>query len=505
MTAQGVLDYQFQAGSSRNGLTSLAGLPIYLDLIKTSGIAATIRKFVKAAGNQGWMDLQMILAVVFLNLAGGDCVEDIQKLEHDDGFAALLRTIESELLTRKERRAMKARWRRERVRVVPSPSALSDWLERFHDPDSPGAVAGTAIIPEVTKELRGLWLVNQALVAFVQKHGPTTVTATLDMDATLIETHKSKALFCYKKFKAFQPLNVWWAELAMMLNSEFRDGNVPAGHEQLRILIDSLTYLPQSVTKVLLRSDTAGYQSDLLLYCGEGKDPRFGVIEFAVGADVTAAFRAAVLATPEGEWKTLVRKVDGIEYATDQEWAEVVYVPNWAGHSRNRADYRYVAIREPLRQLPLGDEDKLPFPTEDFAGKGRFKLFGVVTNRKEDGDEVIWWLRKRCGKSEAVHSALKSDLAGGQMPSALFGANAAWWALSILAFNLNAALKRLALGDGWAAMRMKAMRFHLIGLPGRVVRHARKLVVRLGGCGDALATLVAARLKLLALAQGPPG
>ena len=89
-----------------------------------------------------------------------------------------------------------------------------------------------------------------------------------------------------------------------------------------------------------------------------------------------------------------------------------------------------------------------------------------MTNRQGPGDGVIWWLRERCGKSEEAHSALKSDLAGGQMPSGLFGANAAWWALSILAFNLNAAMKRLALGEGWASKRMKALRFHLIELPG---------------------------------------
>ena len=82
---------------------------------------------------------------------------------------------------------------------------------------------------------------------------------------------------------------------------------------------------------------------------------------------------------------------------------------------------------------------------------------------------------------------MKSDLAGGQMPSGLFGANAAWWALMILAFNLNAAMKSLALGKRWATTRMKALRFHLIGLPGRVVNHARKLIIRLGGGAEALA------------------
>ena len=135
-----------------------------------------------------------------------------------------------------------------------------------------------------------------------------------------------------------------------MLYSEFRDGNVPAGHEQLRVLKDSLRHLPDSVRTVSLRSDTAGYQEELLLYCGEGKDPRFGVIEFAIGADVTEAFRAAVRTTPESAWKPLIRKTDGQPQHTDQEWAEVVYVPNWAGHSRNRADDRSLAIHEPLRQ-----------------------------------------------------------------------------------------------------------------------------------------------------------
>ena len=70
----------------------------------------------------------------------------------------------------------------------------------------------------------------------------------------------------------------------------------------------------------------------------------------------------------------------------------------------------------------------------------------MVTNCKDAGDQVIWWLRERCGKSEEVHSVMKNDLAGGQFPSRLFGANAAWWALMILAHKLNTAMKRLVLG-----------------------------------------------------------
>ena len=118
---------------------------------------------------------------------------------------------------------------------------------------------------------------------------------------------------------------------------------------------------------------------------------------------------------------------------------------------------------------------------------------------------MIWWLRERCGKSEEVHSVMKSDLAGGQLPSGLFGANAAWWALTILAHNLNAAVKQLALGKEMAAKRMKALRFHLIALPGRVVSHARKLIIRLGAGAEALKTIVNARQAIQALVCGPSG
>jgi hypothetical protein len=52
---------------------------------------------------------------------------------------------------------------------------------------------------------------------------------------------------------------------------------------------------------------------------------------------------------------------------------------------------------------------------------------------------------------------------------------------------------------------MKALRFRLIGLPGRVVRHARKLIIRLGAGPEALETIVNARAAIRALACGPAG
>ena len=102
----------------------------------------------------------------------------------------------------------------------------------------------------------------------------------------------------------------------------------------------------------------------------------------------------------------------------------------------------------------------------------------------------------RCGKSEEAHSIMKEDLAGGKLPSGLFGANAAWWQIMILAFNVNSAMKRLVLGESWVNRRMKAIRFWLINVPGRVLRQP-ELVVRLVGGHPSNEILLEARRRMV--------
>ena len=65
MLAQGLLGFQYEQDRSSGGLTSLAGLPLYLDLIQASGLGTAIRQHMSVAGTQGWLDLQMVLAVIF--------------------------------------------------------------------------------------------------------------------------------------------------------------------------------------------------------------------------------------------------------------------------------------------------------------------------------------------------------------------------------------------------------------------------------------------------------
>ena len=107
-----------------------------------------------------------------------------------------------------------------------------------------------------------------------------------------------------------------------------------------------------------------------------------------------------------------------------------------------------------------------------------YKLTAIVTNLAWPGHEVIHWLRKRCGKSEEVHSVLKSDLAGGHMPSGLFGANAAWWGITILSYNLHMLFKTYGLGGNFVTKRLKAVRYQLINRPARIANKAGQVVIR---------------------------
>ena len=506
--AQGALPFQYAEEKNATGLSGLAGLAAYLELWQAAGLSDSVRHHLgEVEKGQGWTGSQMVLSLVLLNLAGGECVDDLRLLEQDEGLGRILRLAETHGMRRRERRALEGRWRRERRRSVPSASAVFRFLAGFHDEEEESKrQSHTAFIPAPSQGLLGLGRVNADLAGFVESQARHE-QATLDMDATLIETYKEEALYCYQKHKAYQPLTTYWAEADLVVHTEFRDGNVPAGHQQLRVLRESLEHLPQGVEGVLLRSDTAGYQQELLRYCAEGRDRRFGVIGFAVGVDVTREFKEAAARVAGDEWRELEREDGGGPAKTGQEYAEVNFVPNWIGHSKNSPEYRFIAIREPLRNPPLpGLEGQLGLPSIMEASEGGwYKVFGVVTNRDLDAGQLVWWSRQRCGKGEEVHSVLKEDLAGGRLPSGRFGANAAWWAITALAFNLNSAMKQLALGQEWVSRRLKAVCFRIISLPGRVTRHARNLVINLSQGHPSYTVLAAARRRILALAHGPPG
>lgn len=470
-------------------ITAFAGILPYLDVWNALGMPKAVDESVHICGNQGWMDRQIVQSLVLVNLIGGDCVTDIDKLEADVGIGEMVGAGEFSGLSREQRRNAAIRFRGGRSRTFPAATQIYSFLEACHNEDEEAKrIDKTAFIPQANPHLLSLRALNTTLIAKLQERRPQKI-ATLDCDATLVPTDTQSALFCYKHFRAYQPYNVWWAEQQVVLHSEFRDGNVPAGWQILPVLKEAVASLPAGVEQVLMRQDTAAYQTEVMAWCErEREHPQYGRILFTISADVTPALRDEIKRV--SDWTPEYRIKQGKRERTGREWAEVMFVPNTHALLTDIFEpFRYIVVRERLGdQLRLLDVDTptqqtdkstgLPFPTMTL-GNVAYKIGAIVTNRRDEAaPELIRWHYERCGKSEEVHSIMKSDFAGGQFPSSKFGANAAWWALMILSVNFQCLLKRLVLGGGYVAKRMKAIRHALIHTAGRIVHHSRQRCLR---------------------------
>ena len=175
MIAQGVLPFRYEAEPTTSGMTALAGLPVYLELGVVCGLVDSIRRHVGvcAGRTQGWTDAQIVMPLVLMNLAGGDCVDDLRILEGDEGFTRVLRRAELRGLPRQERREQERRWRKERKRAIPSPSVVFRYLSAFNSPaEEAKRAVGRAFIPAPNEHLRALGRVNRDVIRFAQQKAP---------------------------------------------------------------------------------------------------------------------------------------------------------------------------------------------------------------------------------------------------------------------------------------------------------------------------------------------
>ena len=64
------MPFQYESEAGEAGLTGLAGLPLYLELWRATGLEQSVARHVAVSGAQGWSDRQMVSALVLVNLAG---------------------------------------------------------------------------------------------------------------------------------------------------------------------------------------------------------------------------------------------------------------------------------------------------------------------------------------------------------------------------------------------------------------------------------------------------
>jgi hypothetical protein len=468
--SQGLLPYTVEVVDRADTVTGRAGLPLVVETMHALGLDRAITQHVRVRKRRsGYTEVETVEALVLLLAAGGDCLDDIRVLQADAGLRRLL------------------------GRRLPSADRLRRFLYAFHadallqQAQAARPAGQVAYIPAETAALHGLGRVNTALVHRVAAQGRSP-KATLDHDATIQESHKREALSHYAGGRGYQPAAIYWVEQDLVLADEYRDGNVPAGMETLPLIQRGFASLPTTITEYYFRADSACYDARTLKWLADPHRPGGpqGPIGFTISADMTEALHAVCAAVPEAAWALVEDRPDETVACTEVEF----FPGDWP---RMAAPLRYVGLRFRKKQGQL------------FASGGDTKYLALVSNRWELAPAALLrWHWQKAGTIELVHDITKNELGAAVPPCGRFGANAAWYRLSLFTYNVLSALKSLALPAALSAARPKRLRFAVFTLAGRLVSRARQLRVRVGAAAERLAGLIAARRRLALVAQGLP-
>ncbi len=337
-----------------------------------------------------------------------------------------------------------------RLEAVPSSDSAGDWLRRMGQ--------GTG--------LDGLNRVQQQVLAQALA-GHDCTAHTLDIDATQIVAEKQFAHWTYKGEQGYMPMVGHLAETGLVIGDEFREGNAAPAARNLEFIQHCEAQLPRGHRIAAIRADSAAYQGEILNACeAHGQS-------FAIGATRDQAVRAAIAAIPETDWQ---RWRDG-------EIAETVHCMG-ATHKA----FRLVVVRR-------GNQGEL-FETGETVP---YRYTVVASNREESAAATMAWYCQRGEASENRIKELKIGFGMERMPCGQFAANAVFFRLGVLAYNLFKGFTQAALDAAWHRHQVQTLRWRVYQSAGKIVRHAGQQTLKIHRAAVALFASIRQRCWALAV------
>jgi hypothetical protein len=403
--------------SSKETITPYAGLGLYAEMYKALGIDKVAERIFPKPGSGNGFEANTYIYPLTMMFIGGG--KYIEDIRKIQADKGLQELCQME--------------------EVPSSDAVGDWLKRASD--------------EKVSSLTGI---NNELTRRAVRKARGGLT--LDIDAMEIEAEKYDACYTYTGHKGYMPILGFIPELDWCAGYEFREGNVaPAerNYEFAQGIIERVEKMGKRVKR--LRSDSAAYQANVINYLHAQK------VKYTIAVDKDESIMRAIKKIGAAEWKP-VRDRDGIR--SHQEYAEFIHSMNKSNHA-----FRVVVVR-------------WVNPQQDLFERGEeYCYYGIATNYEEDeksGEEVIWWHRGR-SNAENYNKEVKNGFNLGYVPCGEFGANAVWFGIGILAYNLFVASKLFLLPQSWLKKTIGTVRWQFIQIAGKVIRRARSVIVRLCG------------------------
>lgn len=286
----------------------------------------------------------------------------------------------------------------------------------------------------------------------------------IDFDGTLITAHSEKegAAPTYKRGFGHHPLLAFLDATGEALAGILRPGNAASNTtaDHVELLGLALAQLPvdPNVVEVVARADSAALTHGFVDACQAAH------VRFSIGFDLTAPVRAACLAIPARRWTSAVT-ADGRD---EREGADIAEITDLLDLSRWPQGTRAIARREephPGAQLTFTDLDG-----------HRFQVF--ITDQTDPDIAYLEALQRGRGRAEKLICNAK-DTGLTNLPSGNFAINAAWLTTALIAHDLLAWTRLIALDGDLARAEPKRLRYCLLHAAGQIARSGRRTRLRL--------------------------
>lgn len=400
---------------SKEKLSNRIGLPLIEEIVKKLYIREKIEElFGKPGSNRGILASDYIMTLVYMFVDGALHLEDVRHLMSDEAFQEMLSDMK-----------------------LPTSDAIGDWLRRHG-----GKESETKIFRVIKQLLLGL-----------SKQGEI-----LDIDATIIESDKGDAQKTYKGSYGYQPLLGIIAENSMVVGSDFREGNVSPQSGLVEFIKRCRKNYPQAIK--LVRSDSAGWQKEVVDYCQEEG------LGYTITTDQTEGLLESIKSIPEEAWKRSVDK-DGIK--ENYETAETEYQFG----SKKRT------VRIVVKRTKLKKQYDLFLNYSYWIVATNLPAGQAGLSKGTYDSQAIIELHQGRGLMEKKIGELKNQLNLDKVPCGQFDANCLYFSIGLLAYNLLQMLKLVGLPKEDHNKSVKTLRYQLLKLAGKIVFHARYLIIQI--------------------------
>ena len=298
-----------------------------------------------------------------------------------------------------------------------------------------------------------------------------TGVTVVDLDATLVlagSENKEKAAATYKGGVGFAPNLATCDNTDDVLVVDPRPGNATSNDaaDNIATLTRAVERIPGAYRhRMLVRLDGAGFSHDLLEHIASGGGKRGRRWEFSVGWSCTDVEMDAIAKLPADAWTQGIDQ-DG-QLVEDTSVAELTGLLDLSAWTEKIPGLRILVRDEPLHPKYL----KRASEREKALGR-RYQLIAVNARVGQ-----LAWLDARHRSHVHVENDVKQGKAIGlnRWPSRHWKINVAWTQIVLLAGNLLAAYRWLALEPGQLRdASLKLLRFRLFDLPARLTRGQRK-------------------------------